>query len=72
MHDRIRAKPPVTDVDSWNEGTVDEIRPQGEEVVVVCDGTDIRVRKAVYDLFVSRLPAVVDGESVVGQTVWYK
>jgi hypothetical protein len=72
VHDRIRAKPPTTDVDRWRSGTVESVGRAGGEVVVSVSaggGTvDVRVTEAVYDLFSGRLAA----DDPVGETVWFK
>lgn len=76
MYDRIRAKPPATDVDRWTEATVRAVRFDGDHgryVVTVDDGSEVRVKEAVFELFAGRLDRAVESpEDVVGATAWYR
>lgn len=78
MYDRLRAKPPSTDVDSWREGTVRDVnRAEGGYVVTVTtadgDAVEVTVTEAVFELFASRLTT---GYSVpadaIGEPAWFK
>lgn len=73
MNDRIRAKPPINDVDQWNKGQIENISSSncGKTITVLNEKNnqiDLNVTKEVYELFVSRL----DNKSVTGENVWYK
>jgi len=76
VNDRIRAKPPTTDVDRWREGVVRAVRFDEDErrytvTVAPVDGDDrvaVTVSDSVYDLFAGRLA----GEEPVGETVWFR
>lgn len=76
MNDRLRAKPPTTDVDRWREGVVETVDRDEHErryvVRVVPSGDDrpveVTVTEALYDLFVGRLEA----EDPEGETVWFR
>ncbi len=76
MNDRIRAKPPATEADRWTETTIRAVRfddTQGQYVITVTDGTEVRVSQAVFELFVGRLERPVDTpEDAVGATAWYR
>lgn len=82
MNDRIRAKPPTTDVDTWTEAVVRDVtRAEGGfEVTVVADATGgraetvtVTVTAAIFDLFTGRLDREVDAPTdVVGATIWFK
>jgi hypothetical protein len=79
VNDRIRAKPPTTDVDSWTEAVVREVaRSEGgfEVSVAPTDGTEsavVTVTAAIFDLFTGRLDRDVDTPAdVVGATVWFR
>lgn len=71
MHDRLRAKPPTTDVETWTEATVTAVSetPDGHVVTVDAPGSAVEVtlEGALFDLFAGR----VDGD-VVGARCWYK
>ena len=72
VNDRLRAKPPTTDVDRWRSGTVEAVdrREEGVVVTVAADGetVEVRVTEAIYDLFSGRIEAA----DPVGETVWFK
>lgn len=72
MHDRLRAKPPTTEVDRWRSGTVVAVRAvgSGREVVVETGGerVTVSVTDAVFELFSGR----VDAPDPVGETVWFR
>lgn len=76
MHDRIRAKPPATDVERWTEATVRAVRFDDDRagyVVTVGDDVEVRVTEAVFELFVGRLDRSVETpEDAVGATAWYR
>ena len=76
MNDRIRAKPPATDVDHWTETTVQAVRfddTAGGYAITVEDGTEVTVSRAVFELFASRLDRSVDAPGdAVGATAWYR
>lgn len=75
MHDRIHAREPTHDIDRWTVGTITEIDERDGHCVVTVDtdGTQVELvtTLAVRDLFVSRL-AIDDGDSPVGEQVWYR
>lgn len=73
VNDRIRAKPPTTDVDRWRRGTVRGVEEAGGEVRVTVESEDgdrvaVTVTPAVYDLFAGRVAA---GDPVEEQA-WFK
>lgn len=78
--DRLRAKPPTTDVESWDRGTVRDVVHAGGRVTVTVtpdDGSgsvELSVTAAIYDLFAGRLdPADRDDEDVLPETtVWFR
>ena len=75
-HDRIHAREPTHHVDRWSVGTVERIGERdGHRVVAVrtADGETIElvVTLAVGDLFLRRLD-IEEGESPVGERVWYR
>lgn len=75
-HDRIHAQEPSHHVDQWTAGTVESIEERdGHCVVLVCpdhgEAVELRVTLAVRELFVRRLD-IDDGESPVGERVWYR
>lgn len=79
MHDRIRAKPPTTDVEDWTEATVRAVRrTEGGVAITVAptnasETVEITVTGAIFDLFTGRLEwAVTDPADAVGATVWVK
>jgi hypothetical protein len=82
VHDRLRARPPPTDVDAWTEAVVREVaRTEGGFEVTVAPtpaeagaaSVVVTVTAAIFDLFTGRLNRDIDGpEDVVGATVWFK
>lgn len=78
VNDRLRAKPPTTDIDRWREGTVRSVDAEGSRVTVRVAPSDdspvaVTVTEAVFELFCGRLPTkVASAEDVVGQRVWFK
>ena len=76
MNDRIRAKPPTTDVERWREGVVLSVRLDEHErryTVVVepteaDDRVEVAVSESIYDLFTGRL----DADDPVGERVWIR
>ena len=75
-HDRIHARKPTHDLDRWSVGTVEAVGERdGHWVVTVRpeegETVDLVVTFAIRDLFLSRLD-IEDGESPVGETVWYR
>ncbi|WP_323676186.1 hypothetical protein [Halorubellus sp. PRR65] len=78
-HDRIHAREPTHHVDRWTRGVVRRTEERDGHCVVTvepAEGGDVSevelvVTFAVRDLFVGRLD-VGDGESPVGETVWYR
>jgi hypothetical protein len=75
-HDRIHARQPAHHVDRWSVGTVESVTERdGHCVVTVADGsgetTELVITFAVRDLFLSRL-RIDEGESPVGERVWYR
>lgn len=72
VHDRLRAKPPTTEVDRWRSGTVVAVRDAEGGTAVVVETEDERVTvsvtDAVFDLFSGRLEEV----DPVGETVWFR
>jgi hypothetical protein len=75
-HDRIHARKPTHDLDRWLTGTVADITHRDGHCVVTVDPgdgddrVDLVVTFAVRDLFLSRLD--MDGDSPVGERVWYR
>jgi hypothetical protein len=75
VHDRIRAKPPATEPDRWQEAVVRSVRFDDHEhrytvTVAVADGdtVEVTVSESLYDLFTGRL----DAADPVGETVWVR
>lgn len=76
VHDRIHAREPTHDVERWSVGTIQRVTERdGHCVVDVHDErgqtVELVVTFAIRDLFVSRLD-IDDGESPVGERVWYR
>lgn len=71
MHDRLRAKPPTTEVDAWTEATVVAVAATESGHVVTVDGpegtVEVALEGGLYDLFAGR----VDGD-VLGSRCWYR
>ena len=75
-HDRIHARRPTHDRDRWSTGTIESITERDGHCVVTvetADGNSVElvVTFAIRDLFLSRLD-IDDGESPVGERVWYR
>jgi len=82
-HDRIHAREPAHDRERFTEGTIEAVGERDGHCVVAvtpADGAGIAgdaatvelvVTFAIRDLFLSRLD-VEDGESPVGERVWYR
>jgi len=76
-HDRIHAREPRQDSERWSSGVIDALRESDGHCVVTVDPDDdseplnLTVTFAVRDLFLSRLP-VEDGQSPVGERIWYR
>jgi len=73
-HDRIHAREPSHHVDRWTAGTIEAIDQRDGHCLVrvrPSDGeaVELVVTMAVRDLFLSRLE---NGESPVGERVWYR
>jgi len=74
-HDRIHAREPSHHVDRWTVGTIESMEQRDGHCVVTVrphEGTavELTVTLAIRDLFVDRLG--LDGESPVGERVWYR
>mgnify|MGYP006273853379 CR=1 len=75
-HDRLHAREPTHDLDRWSVGTVESIDSRDGHCVVTVTDTDgesveLVVTLAVSELVLSRL-AIEDGESPVGERVWFR
>lgn len=77
-HDRLHARKPTHDLDRWSTGVVAGITQRDGHCVVTVDPdesddrpVELVVTLAVRDLFRSRLD-IDDGESAVGERVWYR
>ena len=75
-HDRLHARKPTHDLERWSIGTVDAVeRRDGHCVVTVIDEdnepVELVITLAIRDLFLSWLD-INDGESPVGERVWYR
>ncbi|WP_418285462.1 hypothetical protein [Halorubrum sp. DTA46] len=83
-HDRIHAREPSHHVDRWTVGVIESIAERDGHCVVTVrseagpedsagspDPVELVVTLAVRDLFLRRLP-IADGESPVGERVWYR
>jgi len=74
-HDRIHARAPDHDTERWSVGVIEHVGQRDGHCVVEVDDDGERVELvvtfAIRDLFVSRLD-IDDGESPVGETVWYR
>jgi hypothetical protein len=78
--DRLRAKPPTTDVDSWRSGTLVAVSDVENGTCATIEpgdtgdggaGSDavaVTVTDAVFELFAGR----IEGDDPVGETVWFK
>lgn len=74
-HDRIHAREPDHDVEKWSVGIIEHVGERDGRCVVTVTGggerIELVVTLAIRDLFVGRL-AIDDGESPVGEKVWYR
>lgn len=74
-HDRIHAKEPTHHRDRWSVGTIENVAERdGHYVVTIAENgssVELTVTHAIRDLFVSRLDTA-DGESPVGERVWFR
>jgi len=75
-HDRLHARKPTHDLERWSTGTIDSVEQRnGHCIVTVVDKDNERVELvitlAIRDLLLSRLD-INDGESPVGERVWYR
>ena len=75
-HDRLHARKPTHDLERWSTGTIDSVdQRDGHCVVTVIDEdnepVELVITLAIRDLFLSRLD-INDGESPVGERVWYR
>lgn len=77
VHDRVHAREPTHDEERWTVGRLRDLTERdGHAVVTVvpessAEPVELVVTLAVRDLFVSRLD-VAEGESPVGERVWYR
>ena len=75
-HDRIHAREPDHHIERWSVGTIESIGERDGHCVVTVESVDgetveLVVTFAIRDLFLSRLDTD-DGESPVGERVWYR
>ncbi|WP_336338019.1 DUF7861 family protein [Haloarcula brevis] len=75
-HDRIHAREPSHHRDRWTVGTVTGLTERDGHCVVTVEDesgeqSELVVTVAIRDLFVSRLD-IDDGESPVGERVWFR
>ncbi len=75
-HDRLHARKPTHDIERWSTGTIESVEQQdGHCVVTILDEdnklVELVITLAIRDLFLSRLD-ISDGESPVGERVWYR
>lgn len=75
-HDRIHAREPTHHLERWSVGTIESVKERDGHCVVTVDGengvsVELVVTVAIRDLFVSRLD-IEDGDSPVGEQVWYR
>lgn len=81
-HDRIHAREPAHDRERFTVGVIEAIEERDGHCVVTVTpesasdpgeaaAVELVVTVAVRDLFLSRL-ALADGESPVGERVWYR
>ena len=75
-HDRIHAREPTHDIERWSVGTIESVGERDGHCVVTVESADgeaveLVVTFAIRDLFLSRLD-VAEGESPVGERVWYR
>lgn len=75
-HDRIHAKEPTHHRDRWSVGIIENVAERDGHYVVTVeaedgDSVELTVTRAIRDLFVSRLD-IADGDSPVGERVWFR
>ena len=75
-HDRLHAREPTHDHDRWSVGAVEAIAERDGHCVVTVrseagEAVELVVTLAVRDLFLRRLD-IAEGESPVGERVWYR
>ena len=75
-HDRLHARKPTHDIERWSTGTIHSVDQQDVHCVVAVvdednEPVELMVTLAIRDLFLSRLDTN-DGESPVGERVWYR
>jgi hypothetical protein len=78
MTDRLRAKPPTVEVDSWTRCTVEDVTTgEGAVRVTVVPRTgapvDLRLSQAQFDLFAGRVEGTGDApQDTLGTTAWFR
>jgi len=75
-HDRIHAREPTHHTERWSVGTIESIEQRDGHCVVTVTGeggdpVELVVTVAIRDLFLGRLD-IDEGESPVGEQVWYR
>ncbi|MEF8841352.1 MAG: hypothetical protein V5A62_06955 [Haloarculaceae archaeon] len=75
-HDRIHAREPAHHRERWSVGTIESLALRDGHCVVTVtpeagEAIDLVVTLAIRDLFVGRLD-IDQGESPVGEQVWYR
>jgi len=75
-HDRLHAQKPTHDLERWSTGTIDLVEQRDSHCVVTVidkdnEPVELVITLAIRDLFLSRLD-INDGESPVGERVWYR
>lgn len=75
-HDRIHAREPDHDIERWSVGIIEHIGERDGHCVVGVRAergkrVELVVTLAIRDLFVGRLD-IEEGESPVGERVWYR
>jgi hypothetical protein len=74
-HDRIHSRKPTHDIERWSTGTIESVGRRDGHCVVTVETDDqtveLTVTFAIRDLFLDRLDTD-DGESPVGERVWYR
>ena len=77
MTDRLRAKPPTTDTESWTRCTVRQVTTEDGGVRVSVDppagdSVDLQLSEAQFELFTGRIEDPGGGSSgAIGTTAWY-
>ncbi|GAB3322965.1 hypothetical protein [Haloplanus salinarum] len=75
-HDRIHARRPAHDPGRWSTGTVESITDRDGHCIVTVEteeggGTELVVTAAIRELVLSRMD-IGEGESAVGERIWYR